>query len=199
MKEVCTTAPVLAYPKYTLPFILHTDSSTDGLGAALCQKQEEGTRVIAYPRSLTTSEAKYVPHKLEFLASKWAVTDKFKEYLYGGNWFVVYTDNNSLTYILSTAKLDACGQRWVAELTNFNFTLHYKRGSTNTVADALSRIVWPGVLSQQEAEEYESMPANLVQTICYGACTEVLMQSYAVILALFCPCNLIYQLAEVRV
>ena len=176
LKEACTTAPVLAYPNYTLPFILHTDSSTDGLGAVLYQKQEEGTRVIAYAsRSLTASEANYAPHKLEFLALKWAVTDKFKEYLYGGNWFEVYTDNNPLTYILSTAKLDACGQRWVAELANFNFTLHYKPGSTNTVADALSRIAWPDVLSQQDTEEYESMPANLVQTICHGACVEALM------------------------
>ena len=176
MKEACTTAPVLAYPNYTLPFILHTDSSTDGLGAVLYQKQEEGTRVIAYAsRSLTASEANYAPHKLEFLALKWAVIDKFKEYLYGGNWFEVYTDNNPLIYILSTAKLDACGQRWVAELANFNFTLHYKPGSTNTVADALSRIVWPDVLSQQDTEEYESMPANLVQTICHGACVEALM------------------------
>ena len=176
LKEACTTAPGLAYPNYSLPFILHTDSSTDGLGAVLYQKQEEGTRVIAYAsRALTASEANYAPHKLEFLALKWAVTDKFKEYLYGGNWFEVYTDNNPLTYILSTAKLDACGQRWVADLANFNFTLHYKPGSTNTVADALSRIVWPDILSQQDTEEYESMPANLVQTICHGACVEALM------------------------
>ena len=176
LKEASTTAPILAYPDYSLPFILHTDSSTDGLGAVLYQKQEEGTRVIAYAsRALTASEPNYAPHKLEFLALKWAVTDKFKEYLYGGNWFEVYTDNNPLTYILSTAKLDACGQRWVADLANFNFTLHYKPGSTNTVADALSRIVWPDILSQQDTEEYESMPANMVQTICHGACVEALM------------------------
>ena len=176
LKEACTTAPILAYPDYSLPFILHTDSSTDGLGAVLYQKQEEGTRVIAYAsRALTASEANYAPHKLEFLALKWAVTDKFKEYLYRGNWFEVYTDNNPLTYILSTAKLDACGQRWVADLANFNFTLHYKPGSTNTVADALSRIVWPDILSQQDTEEYESMPANMVQTNCHGACVEALM------------------------
>ena len=176
LKEVYTTAAILAYPDYSLTFILHTDSSTDGLGAVLYQKQKEGTRVIAYAsRALTASEANYAPHKLEFLALKWAVTDKFKEYLYGGNWFEVYTDNNPLTYILSEAKLDACGQRWVADLANFNFTLHYKPGSTNTVADALSRIVWPDILSQQDTEEYESMPANMIQTICHGACVEALM------------------------
>ena len=108
---------------------------------------------------------------------KWAVTDKFKEYLYGENRFEVYTDNNPLTYILTTAKLDACGQRWVADLANSNFTLHYKPGSTNTVADALSRIVWPDVLTQADIEEFESMPANLVQALCLGVLCESLIDN----------------------
>ena len=183
MKEACTSAPVLGYPDYSLPFILHTDSSTDGLGAVLYQQQGESKddiRVIAYAsRSLTASEINYAPHKLEFLALKWAVTDKFKEYLHGENKFEVYTDNNPLTYILTTAKLDACGQRWVADLANFNFTLHYKPGSTNTVADALSRIVWPDVLTQADTEEFESMPANLVQALCVGVFCETLIDNTA--------------------
>ena len=128
---------------------------------------------------MTVSEIDYAPHKLEFLALKWAVTDKFKEYLYGENKFEVYTDNNPLTYILTTAKLDACGQRWVADLANFNFTLHYKPGSTNTVADALSRIVWPDVLTQADTEEFESMPANLVQALCLGVLCESLIDNTA--------------------
>ena len=51
----------------------------------------------------------------------------------------VYTDNNPLTYILTTAKLDACGQRWVSAIAPMDFTLHYKPGRTNIDADALSR------------------------------------------------------------
>ena len=57
---------------------------------------------------MSKSESHYPAHKLEFLALKWAVCEKFHEYLYGSNMFEVYTDNNPLTYVLSSAKLDAC-------------------------------------------------------------------------------------------
>ena len=50
--------------------------------------------------------------------------EQFHEYLYG-NTFVIYTDNNSLTYILVSVKLDATGHLWVASLANYNFTLSY--------------------------------------------------------------------------
>ena len=170
LKQACVSSPILAYPDYKQPFILHTDSSTYGLGAVLYQKQQGHKRVIAYAsRSLSKSEVNYAPHKLEFLALKWAVTEKFKEYLYGGNVFEAYTDNNPLTYILSTAKLDACGQRWVAELANFKFNLHYKPGPTNVDADALSRIKWPEVLTELEEREFDTLQSDGVQAACIGA------------------------------
>ena len=56
--------------------------------------------------------------KLEFFALKWAVTEKFRDYLFYATSFTVYTDNNPLTYILSSAKLSAVGHRWVAELAD---------------------------------------------------------------------------------
>ena len=51
-------------------------------------------------------------------------------------------DNNPLTYILTTAKLDATGQRWVASLANYNFKIFYRSGKLNVEAAALSRIPW---------------------------------------------------------
>ena len=83
----------------------------------------------------------YDAHKLEFLALKWSVTERFHEYLYGGH-FEVYTDNNLLTYILTTARLDATGQRWDASLANYSFKIFYRSGKCNVEADALSRIPW---------------------------------------------------------
>ena len=138
--EKLSNPPVLAYADYRKPFKLHTDASVSGLGAVLYQQQDGIDRVIAYAsRSLKPSERNYPAHKLEFLALKWAITDKFHDYLYGTS-FEVVTDNNPLTYVLTTAKLDATGHRWVAALSNYNFSLTYRSGKLNKDADGLSRL-----------------------------------------------------------
>ena len=139
LKEKLVTAPILAYPDFEQEFHVHTDASQKGLGAVLYQTLDGRQRVIAYAsRGLRPSERNYPTHKLEYLALKWAVTQKFSDYLYG-NKFTVYTDNNPLTYVLSSAKLDATGHRWLAALSAYNFDIKYKSGKQNADADALSR------------------------------------------------------------
>ena len=159
LKHLCSQTPILAYANYQKPFKLHTDTSENGLGAVLRQKQDDDMdHVIAYAsRTLTKSERNYDTHKLEFLALKWSIMGSFHEYLYGGH-FEVYTDNNPLTYILTTAKLDATGQRWVASLANYNFKIFYKRGKLNVEADALSHIPW-------ENTQIEHMEPLIVKTM----------------------------------
>lgn len=98
--DMLTQPPVLAYPDFTCPFILHTDASQKGLGAVLYQNQDNKMRVIGYgSRTLTPAEQNYHLHsgKLEFLALKWAVCDKFKDYLFYAPHFTIFTDNNPLT------------------------------------------------------------------------------------------------------
>ena len=60
--------------------------------------------------------------------------------------FNVHTDNNPLTYLLTTAKLDAASHCWVTSLANYNFRLHYRVGKANVDADALLRVSWPGCM-----------------------------------------------------
>jgi transposase InsO family protein len=140
LKECLTTPPVLGYADFSHPFELHTDASGEGLGAVLCQRIGEEQTVIAYAsRGLSRSERNYSAHKLEFLALKWAITEKFHEYLYGSR-FTVLTDNNPLTYVLTKAKLDATGHRWLASLSAYNFNIKYRPGTSNADADALSRL-----------------------------------------------------------
>ena len=79
----------------------------------------------------------YSSKKLELLVLKWAVTEKFRDYLLGST-FTVYTDNNPLTYIMTQKKLPAVEQRWVN--ASFNFSLQYRSGKENVNADILSRL-----------------------------------------------------------
>ena len=69
-----------------------------------------------------------------------------------GTHLIVNTDNNPLTYVLTTAKLDACGQRWVSAIAPMNFNLHYKPGRTNIDADALSRLPCSEEIPNEEVQ-----------------------------------------------
>ena len=141
LKMCCMTAPVLAFADFEKEFQLETDASTEGLGAVLSQKQPDGKWHPVAFRSceLKGGEAKYHSSKLEFLALKLAVTEQFREYLQYRP-FTMLTDNNPLTYVLTTPNLDALGHRWVAALAGYNMTIKYLKGSDNKVADALSWI-----------------------------------------------------------
>ena len=102
LKDLCSKTPILAHSDYSKSFKLHTGAHGCGLGAVSYQTEEDGTdHVIAYTsRTLSKSGRKYPADKLKFPALKWASTDRFLEYLYGGT-FEVHTDNNPLTYILT--------------------------------------------------------------------------------------------------
>lgn len=139
--DFLTQLGVMAYPDFKTPFVLHADASHEGLGAVLYQEQGEKLRVVGYgSRTLTPVERSNHLHsgKLEFLALKWAFTEKFRDYLFYALSFVVYMDNNPLKYVMSSAKLNATGLRWVAELADYNFTIKYHPGDTNIDAEHLS-------------------------------------------------------------
>ena len=164
IKTKLTTPPVLAYPDFDKPFVLHTDASRNGLGAVLYQEDEHGKlRVIAYgSRSLSKSESNYSAHKLEFLALKWAVTSKFSYYLRNQT-FKVYTDHNPLVYLTTTAKLDALGHRWLADLSSYHFEVFYKPGKLNSDADGLSRRPYP---EQEMQKSTKQVSEAVFQELC---------------------------------
>ena len=167
LKGALVQAPVLAYARYDTPFILETDASHQGLGAVLSQEQDGKQRVIAYAsRSLRGAErnhARYNSMKLELLALKWAVCEKFRDYLLGSK-FKVYTDNNPLKYVMTSAKLKAIEQKWVGDLSHFDFEILYRPGKENGNADALSRRPHPED-SDSEGDLDRDMDANEVANV----------------------------------
>jgi transposase InsO family protein len=155
--EALTSAPVLVFADFNQPFVLQTDASSYGLGAVLHQERDGKLHPIAFAsRGLSSSEKNYPAHKLEFLAMKWAICEKFNDYLYAAK-FQVVTDNNPLTYVMSSAKLDATGLRWVAELSSYDFSLKYRPGRLNQAADSLSRM-----------NDWEELDSESVRAICGG-------------------------------
>ena len=153
-------ATVLAFADPAKPYVLHINASFKGLEAVLNQEHPEGLRPVTFvSRKLSSSEKNYPVHQLEFLALKWAMVDKFHDYPYGAS-FTVRTDNNPLTYILTTAKLNATGYRWLAALSMYTFTLQYRPGSSNIDADSLSR----NPLSNNV--EWQNIPSESVEALC---------------------------------
>ena len=85
--EYLQSPEVIAFPDFNIPFMVHCDASQSGLGAVLYQNQQNKIRVISFAsRTLTPAEKNYHLHsgKLEFLALKWAIAEKFNDYLHYG-------------------------------------------------------------------------------------------------------------------
>ena len=141
LKDKIQHAPVLVFPDFDKPFLLETDASKEGLGTVLSQKQDDGHyhRIMFGSRFLTPLKKNYHSSKLKFLALQLSVTEHFKEYLTCAP-FMVWTDSNLLTYVLTTPNHNATCHRWVGALASFKFTLEYQKGADNWAADALSQV-----------------------------------------------------------
>ena len=138
LKDKLCSAPILAYPKQDLKYILDTDASDVGIGAVLSQVQEGKERVIAYAsKKLNSQQQKYSVTRRELLA---VITfmNQFRHYLLGRN-FLLRTDHGSLRWIFEFK--DPKGQiaRWLEVLAQYNFDIVHRPGSKHGNADSLSR------------------------------------------------------------
>lgn len=139
LRDALVTKPVLYSPDFEKMFVVQTDASDVGLGAAL--KQEHGGELhpVAYlSRKLYPRETRYSVIEKEGLALKWAL-DSFKYYLLG-RYFVVETDHRALQWINKMKDTNARVTRWSLALQPFHFSVNHRPGSRNVTADFLSRL-----------------------------------------------------------
>ena len=133
-----TTAPVLAYPDYSVDFQLETDASGVGLGAVLSQIQKDRSNQLAFAScTLQASEVNYGITELEALAVVWAVRH-FRQYLYGHRCNII-TDHEALKSLLNTPHPSGRLARWGLTLQELDLVITYRPGKKNPKADALSR------------------------------------------------------------
>ena len=119
-----TSLPLLAYPDNDAPFIVLTNASQYGLVMVLCREQKGSVRVIAHAsRTLTPSEGSYHMHSSRNSRPKIGSSRTVQGLPLLR---LVYTDNNPLTYVVTSAKLNTTGLRCVGELADFNSQIRYR-------------------------------------------------------------------------
>ena len=138
LKQMLITAPILAHPDFSKPFILDTDASDQAIGAVLAQRFDNKERVVAYAsRTLTKTERKYCVTRKELLALVFFVK-YFRHYLYGSD-FTVRTDHSSLRWLMNFKNPEGQVARWLEILSTYTFTVEHRPGRLHGNADSLSR------------------------------------------------------------
>lgn len=139
LKEVLISAPILAYPDPALPFVVAADASDLAVGAVLQQDQGKRLQPIAYfSRKLKGAELNWSTHKKEALSQVLALKE-WRCYLEGVP-FELETDHSPLRYLQTQPTLSCKQAQWLGFFQQIQFTVKYKKGCQNKVADRLSRI-----------------------------------------------------------
>ncbi|KAF1327470.1 Retroelement pol polyprotein, partial [Globisporangium splendens] len=163
LKLALQQAPTLRLPDFDWRFTVTTDASGYCMGGVLSQKIDGFDAPIAfYSKKFGQYEEKWPAHEKELLAIKFALS-KWRRYLHGRQ-FDVFTDNSACRWMLHHPKVTPKLARMLTFFSQFDFVLHHVKGSTNVVADALSR---PG---PEEVKQYDELP--VVSTPEVHACDD---------------------------
>ena len=139
LKQLLTSAPILAYPILGQPYILDTDASSCAIAGVLSQIQDSHERVIAYySKTLSKSETNYCITRRELLAIIDSVKH-FHHYLYGSK-VVVRTDHGALSWLFRFKNPEGQLARWLEILSVYDLAVQFRPGRMNSNADGLSRL-----------------------------------------------------------
>lgn len=166
LRESLTKAPTLLCPNFDKGFIVQTDASGVAVGGVLSQLDDSGyERPVAYAsRSITKAESNYTSTELECLGVIFCLK-KFRIYLLG-NQFLLKTDHSALRELIN--KKDPAGRlaRWICQLQEYDFQVVHIKGSSNVIADCLSRYSIPeSLLTECMSIDYLHLIFNYLKNL----------------------------------
>jgi hypothetical protein len=134
LKRALMTGPILQMSDFDMPFVVDCDASGMGFGTFLHQ----GEGLLAFfSRPFAARHHKLAAYERELIGLVQAVRH-WRPYLWGRS-FRVRTDHYSLKFLLDQRLSTVPQHQWISKLFGFDFTVEYRPGHLNTVADALSR------------------------------------------------------------
>ncbi|KAA3468521.1 Transposon Ty3-I Gag-Pol polyprotein [Gossypium australe] len=135
LKGFLCTAPILVLPNFgEVPFYVETNASGTSVGAVL---QQRGKPVAFFSRSLGIKHQALSIYDKEMLAVLLAVK-KWHSYLVGRP-VVIKIDHQSLKFLSEKKAITPYQQKWVSKMLGYDYSIVYRRGSQNIVADVLSK------------------------------------------------------------
>ena len=162
MLNAFTKAPILRHYDPQRPSKIETDASNVALGAIYSQKFEDDQwhPVAFYSRQFKGAEVHYgTPDKEMF-----AIVEAFKHwrhYLEGSAHPIeVWTDHQNLQAFMRQPRLNGRQARWCFMLTPYDFTIRYRKGTSNP-ADAPSRRPDYGEDTSRSVEVAQGLLASL--------------------------------------
>ncbi|CAJ0590927.1 unnamed protein product [Cylicocyclus nassatus] len=158
LRDKLTAKPCLAFPQ-DKDFFMHTDGSQIAVGAALFQQAPQDAKSLVavgyFSKALSESQQKWSPTHIELFAMISALRF-FKATIYG-HLTRIFSDHRPLTFLLKHNRTHDNLTRWVVELQSYNVTIEYLKGSSNVVADCLSRFVNPSFRFQDNTSESDDI------------------------------------------
>ncbi|KAL0157145.1 hypothetical protein M9458_048391, partial [Cirrhinus mrigala] len=193
-----TRAPILRHPDLQLPFLVEVDASSTGVGAVLSQRQGQPPKTFpcaAFSHKLSPAERNYDVGNRELLAIKLAL-EEWRHWLEGAQHpFIILTDHKNLEYLRAAKVLNHRQARWALFFTRFNYEIHYRPGSQNLKADALSRVHEPDHVIHSE----NIIPSSvIVAPVTWDVMTEITEAQAQDPPPADCPNNLTYVPASLR-
>ncbi|XP_058185723.1 uncharacterized protein LOC131302946 [Rhododendron vialii] len=140
LREALSTAPIMQSPNWSLPFEIMCDASDFAVGTVSGQRVDKVPHAIYYAsKTLSGAQLNYTTTEKELLAVVFSL-DKFRSYLLGSK-VIVHTDHAALRHLLSKKETKPRLIRWILLIQEFDVEIRDKKGSENSVADHLSRIL----------------------------------------------------------
>lgn len=164
LKQAVYTCETLYFPRVDGKFVVETDASQLGIGAALFQESTEEGQLIKRPiafmsRALTRAQRRWATIEQEAYAIYVAL--KSWTHFLRDTHFILKTDHRNLTFLEADSNDKV--RRWKLEIQHFDFDIEWVQGSRNEVADTLSRqfpVVHLNALTSSEVYHYFTGPIN---------------------------------------
>lgn len=142
LSKAVTENACLQLPDLNQPFVLQTDASDCGVGAVLLQEHDGLLRPVAFAsQTLNSAQRNYSVAERECLAIVYALK-RFDMYLDGAT-FQIQCDHLALSWLKRLQNPAGRLARWALTLQQYDYTIVYRPGATNQIADALSRAPLP--------------------------------------------------------